>query len=518
MAKPLLMIGRTWNRLEVQASIYCCQRSTVAERYGASSTCEEYENAQPFSKIPGPKGLPFIGSWLDYKLNPNKIHRRDTLIREMQSEYGDIVKENIAGRDIVHLFGLDFIRQIYNAEGKHPVIPPLLFPVKHYRHDKNLSPGLGNSNGEQWYKLRSVVQQVMLRPQKAFDYLPMQNEVANDFISKIESILDENREVPHFNRWVARWGLESAANITFDRRMGFLEETGHAVADKIIQSNSDVFDLSSKFFFSLPFYKFFPTHGMKRIYECEDFILGEGERLLKEAIKDYEIVLNSGELTDDRFRFLSYMLSNDSVSYKDMAAVVNSVFTDTLSTTSFALLFNLYMLANNPEAQDRAYEEANTILSSSGDVTVEGFNSSRYIKACIKETFRFLPIGIDIQRLCPANMVIGGYQVPEGTYLVLEPHVSQHDPKYVAEPEKYLPERWLREETGTEKTHPYLLIPFSIGTRMCAGRRFAEQELVMMLAKLLSHYRLEWHHGPVNMRYRLLQVPDRDVTVRFVPR
>ena len=495
-----------------------CKNSTMVGDSVPNEVETPFGSAQPFSNIPGPKGIPYLGSWLDYKLNPEKINRRDIVIKEFQSRYGNIVKETIAGKEIVHIFHPDYIRKVYEEEGKYPTIPPLLDTVKLYRKDKDLAPGLGFSNGEDWYRLRSVVQKIMVRPQKAMDYLPVQNEVSNDFVSKLALIINDQGYVKNFNMWICRWGLESAAKITFDTRLGFMDESGHQAAEKIIHSNSEVFGLSTKLFFSLPFFKYVPTPSIKKIYKCEDFIIEEGKRLLDSSILAFEEMLKSGKMKENHFQFLSYMLNSKTINYGDILAVVNSVFTDTLSTTSQALLFNLYMISINPEAQEKAYEEAERILSDSGDLTVQGFNTSRYIKACIKETFRFLPIGIDIQRLCPSNMVIGGYQVPKDTYLVLEPYVGLNDPVYVNEPDMFMPERWLRDDSN-EKIHPYLIIPFSIGTRMCAGRRFAEQELVMMIAKILKKYRLEWHHkDAVHMHYQLLQVPNREVSVKFVPR
>ncbi len=45
--------------------------------------------------------------------------------------------------------------------------------------------------------------------------------------------------------------------------------------------------------------------------------------------------------------------------------------------------------------------------------------------------------------------------------------------EYFTDPEEYIPERWVRggEESNTS-VHPYLLIPFGHGPRMCAGQGY----------------------------------------------
>lgn len=50
----------------------------------------------------------------------------------------------------------------------------------------------------------------------------------------------------------------------------------------------------------------------------------------------------------------------------------------------------------------------------------------------------------------------------------------------------FLPERWMkRSQGGTgESIHPFASLPYGYGARMCLGRRFADLEMQVLLAKV----------------------------------
>ena len=65
------------------------------------------------------------------------------------------------------------------------------------------------SNGEDWYRLRSGVQKMMMVPKEVSAYLPGVNEVTDDFIKQINLQLDEaTHQVPDFTNLVQKWKLE----------------------------------------------------------------------------------------------------------------------------------------------------------------------------------------------------------------------------------------------------------------------------------------------------------------------
>mgnify|MGYP001553553726 CR=1 FL=1 len=56
--------------------------------------------------------------------------------------------------------------------------------------------------------------------------------------------------------------------------------------------------------------------------------------------------------------------------------------------------------------------------------------------------------------------------------------------KYFPYPDKYMPERFMKNTTLFHQPPPYVMLPFGLGSRMCIGRRFAEQEIYLAIIKV----------------------------------
>ncbi|KAK2148522.1 hypothetical protein LSH36_492g03017 [Paralvinella palmiformis] len=91
--------------------------------------------------------------------------------------------------------------------------------------------------------------------------------------------------------------------------------------------------------------------------------------------------------------------------------------------------------------------------------------------------------------------------------------------EYFDDPDKFIPERWLKTDRGTLRQPPrFVMLPFGYGTRMCIGRRFAEQEIYLAVIKILSTFRLVYNGEEIGMINRLFTVPDRPLHIQFIGR
>jgi len=96
-------------------------------------------------------------------------------------------------------------------------------------------------------------------------------------------------------------------------------------------------------------------------------------------------------LGENDFYILSYLMSREELSLKDVAVICLSLFSDGLSTTTPTVLFCLYCLATNPKIQEKARKEIDNVVGADKyrPLTAEDLGKMPYLRAFIKETFRF---------------------------------------------------------------------------------------------------------------------------------
>lgn len=66
------------------------------------------------------------------------------------------------------------------------------------------------------------------------------------------------------------------------------------------------------------------------------------------------------------------------------------------------------------------------------------------------------------------------------------------------QPKKFIPERWLKDNTDpkcphAKDAHPFAFLPFGFGSRMCIGKRFADLETEVLTARYYDQIYLNVH-------------------------
>lgn len=185
-----------------------------------------YESAKPYNSIPKE---PFWKFMYALMVDPKKKLQIDKLVKEWFEKYGPIVRLNIPGLgERVFLKEPSQVQTLHLNDGKNPIEPGFDHFV-YYRNKmrKDLFPqtaGLLGHHGEEWYEVRSKVQQDMMRPKSAMFYINDIEEISQELTQVLADSMDSNNEVDDVLEYVNQWALESIVAIFLDSRLNCLQK------------------------------------------------------------------------------------------------------------------------------------------------------------------------------------------------------------------------------------------------------------------------------------------------------
>jgi cytochrome P450 len=182
-------------------------------------------------------------------------------------------------------------------------------------------------------------------------------------------------------------------------------------------------------------------------------------------------------------------------------------------TTSHALTWTLFLLAQNPGALDVLHDELDAVLGDR-DATYDDLARLPYTERVISEAMRLYPPVYSIARRAHEDTEIGGYAVRAGSEAMVWVYMTHHDPRFWPNPEAFRPERFAPEEEASRPKLAYL--PFGAGPRACIGKVFAMLEARLLLATIVRRFDVELRQGRrVRPQPRITLVPSAAMRMRL---
>ena len=152
-------------------------------------------------------------------------------------------------------------------------------------------------------------------------------------------------------------------------------------------------------------------------------------------------------------------------------------------TTASALTWALYWVYHLPEVHDKLLHELNPL---GNDAHPYEIAKLPYLTAVCQETLRIYPVAITaFFRIPKEPFQVMGYEFEAGTGLIPCIYLTHHREDIYPEPKRFRPERFLERQFSQ-----YEYLPFGGGNRRCIGLAFAQFEMKLVLATIVSRFQL----------------------------
>src|SRR5262249_5272926 len=154
------------------------------------------------------------------------------------------------------------------------------------------------------------------------------------------------------------------------------------------------------------------------------------------------------------------------MSHDELIGQANALFMAGHETTSNALTWTLFLLAQHPAVLADVVDEL-TAKVRSDSPTVEELRDRPPLERVPKESMRLLPPVPMSGRFTAEPVWLGKYSVPQGTEVIFSIYHTHHMPSLYSEPNRFLPDRWLDLDPSS-----YEYLPSCAGLPMCLVANF----------------------------------------------
>ena len=411
---------------------------------------------------PGPKGHFLLGSMLELSGDWLSTYRR------FAAEYGDVVYLRMAHvpiclithpREIERVLITDFSNFSKSADYR------ALAAV--------LGQGLLTSEGEFWRRQRGLIQPAFRR-ENILGYAPIMTSAA----ARMLNCWQTGQELNIHSEFM-RLTLEIVGECLFGAQVaGAAERVGKAmevVTDRFIADAS----VALLFPFDIP--GIFAPKKRRAIRELNNIIdsIIRERRAAKGSRTDLLHLLLSVRDADDR-----------PMPEAQLRDEVMTLFLAGHETTAIALSWTCFLLAQHPEIEARLVEELRSVLG--GRIpSAEDLPRLPYTEMVLKEGMRLYPAVWGLGRRAISDCELGGYRIPAGTNIFMFQWLTQRDPRFFPEPERFDPERWRQDPVRAGKIPRFAYFPFGGGPRVCVGASFAMLEATLLLAMVQQSFHLD---------------------------
>jgi len=421
---------------------------------------------------PGPRGLPIVGTSFMASRDSTR-----TLTRWAR-DYGDIVYYRFFDFRFYVLFHPQHVEQVLLGKTGN-----FVKGITSRSNPELFGNGLLTSDGDFWRRQRKLSNPAFHR-ESLVRYADITTEEATRLLQGWKN--GDSRNIHN-----------DMMNVTLRIVLRSLFGSDLGESMKVIEPALDAIMLSSSGFHSIAFFLGLPTPTRARHFRA----VREIDRVVyaliargREKLKNSEgRAADADEQTAGGAKDLLTLLltarddDGNSMSDQQLRDEVMTLLLAGHETTALNLSWAWYLLAQHPEVEEKLHAELETVLGGRLPCAAD-LPRLQYTDRVIRETLRLYPPAWRIFRRTLEPFTVGEYTLPAGSNIVLSQWVTQRDPRWFTEPERFYPDRWSEEVAA--KLPRFAYFPFGGGPRVCIGAGFAMMEATLLLATIAQRFRM----------------------------
>lgn len=167
---------------------------------------------------------------------------------------------------------------------------------------------------------------------------------------------------------------------------------------------------------------------------------------------------------------------------------LNALFVAGTETTALSMTWLWTVLAGHPEIEEKVTGEIQRVVGSARPTRAH-LGELTYTRQVIQEVLRLYPTGWILPRVARERHSIDGVIIPRGATVILSPYVTQRLEQFWDHPDMFDPERFSAQQV--RQRHRFAYYPFGAGGHMCLGTHLFTVESQLIVAMLLSRFRVE---------------------------
>lgn len=184
----------------------------------------------------------------------------------------------------------------------------------------------------------------------------------------------------------------------------------------------------------------------------------------------------------------------------DQAAYISGTLLEAGSDTTSSTLYGFVQaMLIFPEVQQKAYDEIERVIGSDRMPTMEDEPNLPYIRACIKESLRWMPTTIlgAVPHAVTEDDYYDGYLIPKNAGVMNNVWAIHMDPVRHPDPRTFNPDRYkddhqsLADAAANPDASKRDQFTFGAGRRICPGIHVAERSLFLGMSRILWAFKIE---------------------------